>query len=420
MNFKILTVGTRGDIQPFVALAKGLIEHGHMVTICTGVNFKAFVEEHGISFLPVRVDYQELTQSERGKQMLGSNPFQVMRNMKDIIFPMMEQMLQYLWDASRDADVLIYHPKAFGGYDIAEKLKIQSFIAHPVPIIAPTSLITNPALPIDLPFGWMKTASFYMNRLFMMSFFKLINKWREETLGLHSNRSIFTNDLKLRGKPIPVLYGCSSSIVPFDPKWNKKVSMNGFWFLESDASAWEPSQELLEFLNKGSAPIVISFSSMPLKNPNVVYEMLAAALKKTKQRGILITGWSGMRENSLQTDDLFTIESIPHSWLFPQTKGIIHHGGAGTTAAVLKAGKPMIICPFSGDQPFWGRRMHEIGVATKPLKEKDMSMEAFCDRILELVSNNLFSENAAKLSRKIEQENGITDTVKFIEDILSE
>lgn len=145
MKIKIMTVGTRGDVQPFVALGKGLAQRGYHVSICTGENFKELVEKHGLHFSPIRVDFHDLIQSEQGQEMLGGNPITVLKNMKTVIFPMMERMLHDLWESSQHAEMIIYHPKAFGGYDIAEKLGVPTFIAHVIPAVAPTRLFTNPA-----------------------------------------------------------------------------------------------------------------------------------------------------------------------------------------------------------------------------------------------------------------------------------
>ena len=409
-------MGTLGDVQPFVALGKALKRQNYNVTICTGENFRTFVEDNGVAFFPVRIDYLELTQSEEGKKMMRGNPVEIIRNMKTLIMPMMKRMLEDLWEGSKDADVLIYNPKAFGGYDIAEKLGIPVFMAHPIPIIAPTHIFTNPALPVSFNNGILNKMSFKLNRLLMVSFLKIINKWRKETLGLSNKRSIFTNDLVLNGKPIPILYGCSPTVIPYDENWKGNVSMAGFWFLE-ERKEWESSVELLRFLEDGAPPIAISFSSMPLKYPDRVKEMLTEALRKTGQRGIFISGWSGMHIEDVNSH-ILTIEFVPHAWLFPKTAGVIHHGGAGTTAAALKAGRPMIICPFSADQPFWAKYMLDIGVATAPLRERDMSIKAFSGRIETLKNEKKLRENAVNIGAKINLENGTEDTIKFIEENL--
>ncbi|MES7204625.1 hypothetical protein U6Q21_12695, partial [Cutibacterium acnes] len=160
--------------------------------------------------------------------MLGGNPLEIMKHMRSIIYPMMETMLEDLWAASQGAELLMYHPKAFGGYDIAEKLEIPVFAAHPIPILAPTGLLTNPALPFSIRSRWLNRKSYAFNRMAVMPFRRIINHWRQDTLGLGS-RSFLTDDLRVNGRDIPVLYGCSRAVVPYDPVWRGRVSMEGFW-----------------------------------------------------------------------------------------------------------------------------------------------------------------------------------------------
>jgi len=416
MNVILITVGTRGDVLPFVALGKGLIKRGYQVTICTGESFRSLVEQYGLKFSPVRMDFLELAETNEGKQMMGRNPFHTWKLMKRAIFPMVERMLLDVWHAAQGADVMIYHPKVLGGYDIAEKRGIPAFLAHPTPVIVPTRLFANPALPLTFSSGFLNELTYSVNRLMVSSFLSIINKWRKETLTLDSKRTLMTNDRILNGQPVPVLYGCSPQVVPYDPAWKPYVCMSGFWFLEQE-SEWEPSPELRRFMKNGPPPIAVSFSSMPLDNPRRIWKMLEEALNISGQRGIILAGSSGMSEKH-HSPHVFTVDSVPHDWLFPQTCGVIHHGGAGTTAAALKAGKPMIISPFTGDQPFWARRMKELGVATEPLTEKEMSVERLVHRIRELTGNPSLHHRADEMAAHLRDEKGVEATVDFIEEHL--
>lgn len=159
---------------------------------------------------------------------------------------------------------------------------------------------------------------------------------------------------------------------------------------------------------------------MPLQNPDHTLNMLQQAFKETGQRAILLTGWSGIKQMT-DSPHIYTAGSIPHGWIFPQSRAVIHHGGAGTTAAALKSrSKPMVICPFSGDQPFWARKMRDIGVAAAPLKEKDMTVAAFVSRINELISNNTYFQRASEAASLIDKEDGVRHTADFIEEKLEE
>lgn len=417
MNIKLLTLGTRGDVQPFVALGLGLQKAGHEVTICTAANYEAFVMSHGLSFFPIRADFMEFTQSEEGKKMLSGNVFHIIKNMKRLIFPMMEKMLEDLWAGASDADAIIYHPKAFGGYDIAEKLNVPVFIAHPVPAFIPTGEFPNPIVPVSTSLGaWGNKQTYAVNQWQTAPYLNLINKWREHVLHL-PKRSVRTNILHIHHKPIPVLIGCSPSVVRSPADWVHPHHMSGFWFLDEQPD-WNPPSELDLFLKSGKPPVCIGFSSMPLNEPERVKGMMVEALRRTGERGIMIAGWGNMKVESA-TEDLYFIDSVPHSWLFPRTSAVLHHGGAGTTAAALKAGKPMVVCPFTGDQPYWARTMHRIGVAPAPLPGKKMTAASVAEAIQMAVNTPFFREKAEKIGQAIERENGVQQTVSYIENYLT-
>jgi sterol 3beta-glucosyltransferase len=417
MKIKLLTLGTRGDVQPFVALALGLKSHGHEVTLCTSKSFEEFVTSYGVSFFPINADYMKMAESEEGKKMLGKNPVEIMKNMKTMIFPMIKNMLDDLLIACEDANCVIYHPKAFGAYDIGEKLNIPIIVACPVPVIAPIKGFSNPVLPFSLNFGgWANKLSYSINRLATSSFQKIVNQWRNEKLGL-PNRSAFTNTLMLNGKPVPVLYGFSSSVFPMVKEWGEKVYPTGYWFLD-ERDDWEPPHSLIDFLSEGKTPICIGFSSMPLRNPERYKDMFAEALKSTDQRAVIITGISGMEFPS-DSKNIYTIKSIPHSWVLKNVSAFVHHGGAGTVAATLRAGKPMIICPFSVDQPFWARTMHSLGVSYEPLPEKLISTSKLIDAIKYVVENESVKEKANLLGKQIQSENGVENAVKYINEIIA-
>jgi sterol 3beta-glucosyltransferase len=175
---------------------------------------------------------------------------------------------------------------------------------------------------------------------------------------------------------------------------------------------------LVEFLVAGSPPVYVGFGSMAGRNPEKVTQIVFESLARSGQRGVIATGWGGLAVSDLP-DNLFKIESIPHDWLFPQMVAVVHHGGAGTTAAGLRAGKPTVICPFFGDQPFWGRRVFELGVGPEPIPHKKLSVEKLANAIQVAVSDDDIRKRAAGLGEKIRAENGIARAVDFISDQLA-
>jgi len=217
------------------------------------------------------------------------------------------------------------------------------------------------------------------------------------------------------GKPIPILHGHSPYIIPRPSDWPEQATVNGYWFLDQ-SNGWQPSSELRAFLDAGDPPVYIGFGSMAGRNPRRLADIAIEALTKANQRGILATGWGGLEAYHLP-ENILKIDNAPHEWLFPRMAGIVHHGGAGTTGAALRAGKPMIICPFMADQPFWGECIHSVGVGPKPIPQKKLSVK-FTRALHEMTLNKTMQTRAKNIGQLIESENGIKDTVKVIEDVL--
>jgi sterol 3beta-glucosyltransferase len=204
------------------------------------------------------------------------------------------------------------------------------------------------------------------------------------------------------------LYGYSGHVVPRPPDWTPANRVNGYWFLE------RPAPALLDFLAAGPAPVYVGFGSMNERNATDMTTMVLEALQRSRQRGVLLTGWGGLGAVD-RAADVFVAEAIPHDWLFPLMAAVVHHGGAGTTAEGLRAGVPSVIIPYMGDQPFWGRRVQELRVGPKPLPRKRLTAERLAVAISEAVSNREMRQRAEALGESIRREDGVADAVGTIE-----
>ena len=187
--------------------------------------------------------------------------------------------------------------------------------------------------------------------------------------------------------------------------------MTGYFFFEK-AESIQPSTELQNFLDAGEPPVCVSFGSMVNRDAEKIDRIVREALTKTGQRGIILSGWGGARKNS--SNDLLYIESAPHDWLLPRCKMLIHHGGAGTVAAGLRAGIPQVVVPFMTDQPFWARRVHSVGAAPKPILVKRLSVERLTQAISEASGDNI-RQRAHTLGQSIYKEDGVMRAVELIE-----
>jgi sterol 3beta-glucosyltransferase len=412
MEVVMLTIGSRGDVQPFVALGIGLREAGHEVTVATGGAFEAFVVEHGLRFAALDVGLLERLQSPEGKAALSGKKF--LATLKETA-SMYRRVLDQEWEASRGADAVVYHPKALGGYHVAEALNVPAFLAHPIPMFSPTRAFPTPVLPVASLGGSLNRLSYgAFLRISTASFHRTINRWREETLGLPP-RGLLASELELRGEPVSILVGCSPHVVPPPADWGPSTTMTGYWFLDG-AGDWRPPAHLAAFLEDGPPPVYVGFGSLGGWTSEEVVGAALAALERAGKRGVLATGGVPLRA----PDNVCVIESAPHEWLFPRMAAVVHHGGAGTTAEGLRAGRPSVICPTTmNDQLFWGRRVSELGVGPRPLPQKKLAAEALLTAIRVATEDDRVRERAAALGEKIRTERGVARAVEVIESVVS-
>lgn len=237
-----------------------------------------------------------------------------------------------------------------------------------------------------------------------------INDFRANTLSLPQRKTgqytYFVN-----GKEIPIIYPVSKYLFNDVKSWDNHVTLTGFFFLDTKM---ELDHDLEIFLTKGTKPIVVSFSSMPIKNSYDFIVNLQKALKQTANRAVLLIGNSGI---DLKSDDsIFVAKQAPHTKLFPRSIAVIHHGGAGTTAAALLSGIPQLIVPFATDQPFWAHRVYKNGVSFNPLKASELTYENLSKAFSRFEDNDILKK-ATEISLKINEENGLQNAVELIKSI---
>jgi sterol 3beta-glucosyltransferase len=422
MNIFIATYGSRGDVQPYVALGKGLKEAGHYVTLATGERFRGFVEEHGLQYGYMNDDLLAILDTEQGRKMLENtnNLFEVIKQtfrMMKQVGPMQRALLQESWDAAKAAkpDLIIFHPKAYGGPHFAEKLGVPVVMALLIPMMVPTAERPNIYFP-DLKLGgWYNRMTYsFVNKLLGLSAGKHVKAWRTAN-GLPRQKRfdiLHTTD----GKDIPVLHGVSRHVLSQPSDWPGTAKINGYWFLDQ-SDDWTPPPELEAFLDAGPAPVYVGFGSMAGSNPQRLGHIVIEALQKADLRGIIATGWGGMKTEALP-ETILRIDQAPHAWLFPRIAAVVHHGGAGTTAAALRAGKPSVIVPFFGDQFFWGRCVHKLGAGTQAIPQKRLTVDKLTAAVKDAVSDPLIREKTEKLGEKIRSEDGIGNALAMLEEIM--
>jgi sterol 3beta-glucosyltransferase len=410
MKITILTLGTRGDVQPYIALGAGLQGAGHNVTIATTARFGSMIMEHGLQHAPLTADFMTMMEGADGRAAIsGRNMLKLLKQVK----PMLRQMLDESWQAAQGSDAIIYHPKAISGPHLAEKLQIPGFLAHPVPLFAATREFPSPVLPFRDLGPLLNRWSYAINRAINGPFGGLIRTWRRDVLDL----SRASNPWVRNGKPVPQLYGFSPLVLPVPGDWDASVTATGFWFLDH-ARTWKPDPDLVQFLADGPAPVYVGFGSMANNDAARTSQIVLEAIRRSGVRAVLATGVGGLVVDRAP-ENVVLLREAPHDWLFPQMAAIVHHGGAGTTAAAFRAGRPQLVCPFFGDQPFWGRRVAALGVGPDPIRQKPLSVDRLTDALTTLTTDQTMGDRAAELGVKIRAEDGVGQAVAQIEAYLA-
>ncbi len=415
----IIASGTRGDVQPASALGKALQNAGYHVRLLASTNFRSWIEGYGLEAAPAQVNVQEIMETEGGREWVerGHNPIVQIRVMKRLLEKFGWQLVQEGWEACQGSQAIIssFTSDAFA-VTIAEKLQVPLFSMP----LQPTLIATRDGR--SLPNAPLPNRISRINSWFSKL---LIEPFPWQLYGSHTNRlrqelalPPQTNRQNIAArKRMTILHAYSQHVAPRPDDWPNNFHVTGYWFLDEETE-WRPPAELTDFLAAGPPPVSIGFGSMTKGDPAAATELIIEAVRQSGQRAILLSGWAGMGQIDLP-EQMLCLASAPHSWLFPRMAAVVHHGGAGTTAAGLRAGVPTMVIPHMVDQPFWGQRVHALGVGPKPIPGRQLTAVNLADAIHEATTNQAIQGNAAALGAKIRQEDGLGKAVRIIKQILT-
>jgi sterol 3beta-glucosyltransferase len=414
LRITLIALGTRGEVQPYVALGAGLRAAGHRVRLVTHGTFADLALGRGLQFVAIRGELRELLARAEAPAIFNPqrHPLRFLRSGLAALRPLLRGWLEDLSAACQDSDLLVVSETGlYLGLHVAELAGlplIRAFIAPKTTTAALASLHAPPWpgwLPGRRPYN--RSSHAIAGGLVRLATRALFNDLRRE-LGLQP--------LPWRGDWLigtgPIIYGFSPLVVPPAPDWPANHHVTGGWFLADDP--WRPPEQLSRFLDGGPPPVAIGFSSVRESDPEALARLVAAAVRTAGLRGILLVGWSGLRPPALPPH-LLCLDQAPHEWLYPRMAGIVHHGGAGTTAAALRAGVPSLAVPFGADQPFWGRRIAELGAGLPPLGRRRIDAGRLAERLERLVSDPRIRAGAARLGELMRREDGVGAAVKLIE-----
>ncbi|KAG6404699.1 hypothetical protein SASPL_136952 [Salvia splendens] len=442
LQIVMLIVGTRGDVQPFVAIGKRLQADGHRVRLATHSNFKDFVLTSGLEFYPLGGDPKVLAAyMVKNKGFLPSGPSEIhiqRSQIKEIIFSL-HQACQapdpdtdipfkanaiianppaYVDDAS-DTMILISHNTferhiylikcrtSFSGHThVSEALDVPLHIIFTMPW-TPTSEFPHPLSRVKQPVAY-KLSYQIVDGLIWLGIRDMINEFRKKELKLRP--VTYLSNSHSSPPDIPYAYIWSPHLVPKPKDWGPKIDVVGFCFLDL-ASNYIPPDSLVNWLNDGKKPIYIGFGSLPVEEPEKMTQIIVRALEITEQRGIINKGWGGLGNLAETKDFVYLLDNCPHDWLFTRCAAVVHHGGAGTTAAGLKAACPTTVIPFFGDQPFWGEQVHAKGVGREPIPVNQFTLDKLVSAIRFMLDPEV-KRQAEELARAMEHEDGVTGAVQ--------
>lgn len=414
-----IAYGTRGDVQPAVALGRALQQHGHTVRILAGNNFADWIQQHGLTPLPTAIDMQALMASEGGRDWVekGHNPVVQLRLMGHLLEKHGMQIASDAWNACQGSDLIVSSfTSDVYAVGMAQKLGIPHISAPMQPTLFTTKdgrVLLNAPLPNRT--SWI---NHFFGKLFVETaawrlYGDIANRVRTEMLDLPAQTR---QENRADRQKMTIIHGYSRHVVPHPADWPDNFHTAGYWFLDENGQ-WQPPGELLDFLATGSPPVAIGFGSMTGRNPQKMTEIVLEAVQMSGQRAILLSGWAALGEKQLPKT-ILQLPAAPHGWLFPQMAAVVHHGGAGTTAAGLRAGVPSILVPHFADQPFWGRRVAALGVGPKAILRPRLTAHKLADAIDTAVSNQTMGQKAVELGENIRAEDGISRAVALVEEQL--
>ncbi|KAJ6014382.1 hypothetical protein N7540_008973 [Penicillium herquei] len=440
LNIVIQVIGSRGDIQPFVALGKELKSHGHRVRLATHLAFRDFVLEGGLEFFNIGGDPAELMAFMvknpgllPGFDTIRSGAIQKRRReMKEIIhgcwkscYEMgdgtnLHQIKEDLWGDTVDyrrrpfvADTIIANPPSLAHIHCAQRLGIPLHIMFTMPW-SPTQSFPHPLAIIHHQDCKYTVANFVSYAVVEMMVWEglgdLINTFRKQTLSLDPLDGITAPSLIHRLR-IPCSYLWSPAVLPKPSDWGDNIDICGFSFLPSKPD-YTPPDEISAFLDAGPTPIYVGFGSIVVDDQIKLTKIVFEAVQKSGQRAIISKGWGNLGVDDIDVpDNVLIIGSCPHDWLFRQVSCVIHHGGAGTTAAGLALGRPTIIIPFFGDQQFWGEIVARAGAGPLPIPHKQLTVDKLSDAISMALESST-QEKAQSIAAKMQNESGVRDGVR--------
>lgn len=427
MHIVVVTMGSRGDVQPCIALAAGLRDAGFAVSLAAPAAFADLAAAHGVDLRGLPVDPAGLLAAEPGRAWIesGRDVGAFLRGLRSLAGPLGERVADAILAACDDADLIVYATLAFPAWHVAQARGVAAVQVSFAPL-CPTAAFPpvlfpdpfsgrdpwRPTLPGAVIRGYHRAAHRLFAQALWLPLRRRINRWRATRLNLPP-AGLRSPGLEVDRRDEPLLHAFSPTILPPPRDWGPHVTTTGAWFLHTPAG-WRPPPDLATFLDAGPPPVVVGMGSMTTRDPAALTASVVGALRRTGHRGVLVAGWSGLGRGGDLGDDMLLSDDVPHDWLLPRAAAVVHHGGSGTTAAGLRAGVPTVVVPHFGDQPLWGDRVHALGAGPAPVPRADLTTDRLTSALRSATSDPAIRAGAAAAGRAIRAEPGVARAVEVI------
>jgi sterol 3beta-glucosyltransferase len=425
LSIVVMVVGSRGDLQPLIPIGRRLAER-HRVRIAAHREFRPMVERAGLEFYPLAGDPHELMEYmvKTGGSIVPTRLDQIWEDVPKKR-AMIAEILASTWRACIEpdperpgaqpfrADVIVANPPSYGHIHCAEALHIPLHMIFTMPWSA-TCAFPHPFARID-PGAHRPVENFFsygiVDLLVWAGIVDLVDAFRTKTLNLPPI-TLADGAALLDDHEVPFTYLWPDSLVPKPKDWGPHIELANFIPFEQ-ADTYEPPQALLDFLAAGEAPIYVGFGSVVAEDPAALTRTIFASLHKAEARGIVSEGWAHLGGAALPPN-VYVIGDCPHDWLFPRCRAVCHHGGAGTTAAGLRAGLPTVVVPFFGDQFFWGRVVADAGAGPEPIPIHRLNIESLT-AAFDACRRPQIRVRASELGARLRATDGVELAVQSIE-----
>ena len=410
MRIVVVAVGTRGDVEPHAALCAGLLDAGYDARLCAPIDEAALLAQRNLPFDPIPVSFRRFCESGDGNALLstGGNAFRFLRDLRRAGSEIAAGVVAGIRAACSGADAVCYSPLGMPALFLAREMGIPA-IATGLQPLGRTREHASPLLPLPhwAPGAANKLSYRVVEQLFWRAMRPLIGPHLRATM---PTRAHF-DDMYVRSTP--VLFGYSSHVVPRPRDWKPWMYATGYWTTASEQ--WEPPRDLARFLAAGPA-VCVGFGSMQGPRVKKIVDVALDTLARTGRRAVVLTGWNGDAIRPAKvSENVFFIDAVPHDWLFARVSAVIHHGGAGTTAAALRAGCPSVIVPFFFDQGFWGRWLAARGLGPEPIARLSPNT---LGRALDLVEGSAQMQSRLQsLSGLLREEDGVRKAVTILSEV---